>query len=234
MEIKGKIIVITGATSGIGEAAARKLAHAGATLVLAGRNEEKLAALARELPGSVAVRADMAHQADIANLIDRALEMDGRIDILINNAGVGMYGPFAEIDLDEYRHMMNVNLFGPVYAMKLVIPRMRAQGGGMILNVSSRVSKNYFPNLSAYASTKFALNAISLTAREELKGDNIIVSVMHPKMTATNFSRNALGAHPDYHAIGRARGAAAVIDTADQVADKIIEQIASGVAEYEM
>lgn len=234
MEIKGKIIVITGATSGIGEAAARKLAHAGATLVLAGRNEEKLAALARELPGSVAVRADMAHQADIANLIDRALEMDGRIDILINNAGVGMYGPFAEIDLDEYHHMMNVNLFGPVYAMKLVIPRMRAQGGGMILNVSSRVSKNYFPNLSAYASTKFALNAISLTAREELKGDNIIVSVMHPKMTATNFSRNALGAHPDYHAIGRARGAAAVIDTADQVADKIIEQIASGVAEYEM
>ncbi len=234
MEIKGKIIVITGATSGIGEAAARKLAHAGATLVLAGRNEEKLAALARELPGSVAVRADMAHQADIANLIDRALEVDGRIDILINNAGVGMYGPFAEIDLDEYRHMMNVNLFGPVYAMKLVIPRMRAQGGGMILNVSSRVSKNYFPNLSAYASTKYALNAISLTAREELKGDNIIVSVMHPKMTATNFSRNALGTHPDYHAIGRARGAAAVIDTADQVADKIIEQIASGVAEYEM
>ena len=234
MEIKGKVIVITGATSGIGEAAARKLAYAGATLVLAGRNDEKLAALAHELRGSVAVRADMASQADIANLIDRALEMDGRIDILINNAGVGMYGPFTEIDLDEYHHMMNVNLFGPVYAMKLVIPRMRAQGGGMILNISSRVSKNYFPNLSAYASTKYALNAISLTAREELKDDNIIVSVMHPKMTATNFSKNALGAHPDYHAIGRARGAAAAIDTADQVADKILEQIASGAAEYEM
>ncbi len=235
MEIKDKVIVVTGATSGIGEAAARRLSHAGAKLVLAGRNDEKLAALARELgDGAVAVHADMASQADIINLVDRALEVDGRIDVLINNAGIGMYGPFEDIDMDEYRHMMNVNVFGPAYAMKLVIPRMRIQGGGMILNVSSRVSKNYFPNLSAYASTKYALNAISLTAREELKDDNIIVSVMHPKMTATNFSKNALGQHPDYHAIGRTRGVAAAIDTAEQVAEKIVAQIESGAAEYEM
>ena len=238
MEIKDKVIIVTGATSGIGEAVARKLAHAGAKLVIAGRNDEKLGALARELHGAaVAVHADMASQADIMNLVDRALEVDGRIDILINNAGVGMYGPFEDVNMDEYRHMMNVNVFGPVYAMKLIIPRMRAQGGGMIVNVSSRVSKNYFPHLAAYASTKYALNAISLTARTELAKDNIVVSVMHPKMTATNFSKNALGQHPDYDELSRRRAAsgnAAQIDTADQVADKILEQIGSEAAEAEM
>jgi short-subunit dehydrogenase len=235
MEIKDKVVIVTGASSGIGESVARKLAAKGAKLILAARNDEKLAGLAHELHGSVAVHTDMAQQADIMNLVARAREVDGRIDILINNAGVGMYGPFEDVNMDEYHHMMNVNVFGPVQLMKLVIPHMRAEGGGMILNVSSRVSKNYFPYLSAYASTKYALNAISLTARAELAKDNIIVSVMHPKMTATNFSANAMGQHPDYDAIRRARGGAEpAIDTADQVADRIIEQIGSEAAEAEM
>ena len=82
---------------------------------------------------------------------------------------------------------MNLNVYAPLYAMQLVIPNMRAEGGGMILNISSRVSKNYYPNLSAYASTKYALNAISLTAREELKKDHIMVSVFHPKDDGDEF-----------------------------------------------
>ena len=94
-------------------------------------------------------------------------------------------------------------------------PYMRAEGGGMILNISSRVSKNYFPNLSAYASTKYALNALSLTAREELKKDNIIVSVFHPKMTATNFGKNSVGAITgDARAAERARANGMEVDTA--------------------
>lgn len=237
MEIKGRVIIVTGASEGIGEAVAKKLAHAGAKVVLAARNDEKLAKLARELPGSVAVHTDMTQQADIQNLIDRTMEIDGRIDVLVNNAGQGMYGPLESIDIDKYKHIMNLNVYGPLYAMQLVIPKMRKEGGGMILNVSSRVSKNYFPYLSAYASTKYALNAISLTAREELKKDNIIVSVFHPKMTATNFSKNAAGAqHPDYEAIRRARPATAAtnVDTAEAVAEKIIEQIESGEAEASM
>jgi short-subunit dehydrogenase len=232
MDIKDKVIIVTGATEGIGEATAKKLAAAGAKVVLAARNDEKLAKLAHELHDSLAVHTDMSSQADIQNLIDRAYEIEGRVDVLINNAGVGMFGPFESIDIDKYHHMMNVNLFGPVIAMKFIIPRMREQGGGMILNISSRVSKNYFPNLAAYASTKYALNAISLTAREELKDDKIVVSVFHPKMTETNFSKNASGMEAGFEK--RARASGMEVDTAKQVADKILEQIGSGEAEASM
>lgn len=232
MKTKEKVIIVTGASDGIGLATAKKLAAVGAKVVLAARSDEKLAALAHELPGSVAVHTDMTNQADIQNLIDRTMEINGRVDILINNAGQGMYGPVESIDIDKYKHIMNVNIYGPLYAMELVIPHMRAQGGGMILNVSSRVSKNYYPNLSAYASTKYALNAISLAAREELKKDNIVVSVIHPKMTATSFGKNAIGIHPEYSKHPRVAGME--IDTAEQVADKILELIGSEEAEASM
>jgi short-subunit dehydrogenase len=232
MDIKNKVVIVTGASEGIGKAIAEKLAKEGAKLVLAARSEDKLAALAHELPGSVAVRADMSDQNEIQNLIDRAMEMHGRIDILVNNAGQGMIGPVESVDIDKYRHIMDLNVFGPLFAMELVIPHMRAQGGGMIVNISSRVSKNYFPMLGAYASTKYALNALSLTARAELAKDNIIVSVMHPKMTATNFNKNALGEPVDFS--NRAGRPAMEIDTAEQVADKTIELIKSEAAEAEM
>jgi short-subunit dehydrogenase len=236
MGIKNKVIIVTGASDGIGEAIAKKLAHAGAKVVLAARSDEKLAALAHELPGSVAVHTDMTQQADIQNLIDRTMEIDGRIDILINNAGQGMMGSAESIDIDKYKHIMNLNVYGPLYAMQLTIPHMRAEGGGMILNISSRVSKNYYPNLSAYASTKYALNAISLTAREELKKENIIVSVFHPKMTATGFGKNSVGASPEAASVyaERARAHGMEVDTAEQVADKVLEQIASEEAEASM
>lgn len=107
---------------------------------------------------------------------------------------------------------------------------MRAQGGGMIVNISSRVSKNYYPNISAYASTKYALNAISLTAREELKKDNIIVGVIYPGVTDTDFRKNAIvGGDPDFTA--RARDTGIPVGAPDQVAEKILEQIRSEEAE---
>jgi short-subunit dehydrogenase len=236
MEVKGKVIIVTGASDGIGESVAKKLAHAGAKVVLAARSDEKLAALAHELVGSIAVHTDMTQQADIQNLIDRTMEIDGRVDILINNAGQGMMGSAESIDIDKYKHIMNLNVYGPLYAMQLVIPKMREQGGGMIVNISSRVSKNYYPNLSAYASTKYALNAISLTAREELKKDNIVVSVFHPKMTATSFGKNSVNARPEaaaaYAEQARARGLE--VDTPEQVAGKILELIKSEAPEAEM
>jgi short-subunit dehydrogenase len=230
------VIIVTGASDGIGESVAKKLAHAGAKVVLAARSDEKLAALAHELVGSIAVHTDMTQQADIQNLIDRTMEIDGRVDILINNAGQGMMGSAESIDIDKYKHIMNLNVYGPLYAMQLVIPKMREQGGGMIVNISSRVSKNYYPNLSAYASTKYALNAISLTAREELKKDNIVVSVFHPKMTATSFGKNSVNARPEaaaaYAEQARARGLE--VDTPEQVAGKILELIKSEAPEAEM
>lgn len=233
MEIKDKVVIVTGASDGIGREVAKKLAHGGAKVVLAARSDEKLAALAHELEGSVAVHTDMTSEGEIQNLIDRTMEIHGRIDILINNAGQGMYSPFEDVDLDKYKHIMNLNVFGPVFAMKLVIPIMKAQGGGMILNISSNVSKNYYPGLSAYASTKYALNAISLTSREELKENNIIIGVFHPRMTATSFGKNAFS-KKSIDSATRAKERGVPIDTAEQVAEKIIEQIGSEAAEATM
>ncbi len=236
MQIKDSVIIITGASSGIGLATARVLAREGARVVLAARSEKKLAEIEKEIPNSFAMPADMEKPADIAALVQKTRDAFGRIDVLINNAGQGLRAPLEHVNLDDYQRIMNLNVFAIVRAMQAVIPIMREQGGGMILNISSRVSKNYFPGLSAYASTKYALNAISLTARQELAKDNIVVSVFHPKITATDFDMNARG---EKHRSRPHRGAAAAgtamdVDTAEEVAEEVARQIESEVPEAAM
>ncbi len=172
----------------------------------------------------------MRKPEDIRNLIHHAKDRFGRIDILINNAGQGMRAAVESIDLDDYRAVMELNVFAVLLAMQAVIPIMRQQGGGTILNVGSLVSKNYFPTLGGYASTKYALNALSLTARRELAKNNIIVSVFHPKMTATDFGQNARG--EKYSSSAGRPGILA--DTPEAVAERIIEQIESEEPEAQM
>ena len=154
MEIKNKVIIVTGASGGIGLAIARYLARQGAKVVLAARSGEKLQALAKEIPGSLAITTDMRKPEDIDNLILKTASVFGRVDVLINNAGQGIYGPVEKINIDDYKKVMELNVYGVIRAMQAVIPQMKKQGGGTILNVSSLVSKNYFPHLGAYASTK--------------------------------------------------------------------------------
>jgi NADP-dependent 3-hydroxy acid dehydrogenase YdfG len=230
MKIKDSIVVITGASAGIGLAVARELAGRGAKIVLAARSEDKLKKLEKEIPGSFAVVTDMRKPADIKNMIKKAQEKFGRVDILINNAGQGMWSSVETIDMKDYQEIMDLNVFSIVRAMQDVIPVMRAQGKGMIMNISSMVSKNYFPGLAAYASTKYALNAISLTARTELEKDGIVVSVFHPKMTATDFGANVRGQRYD-SAAGRP---GMQVDTAEAVATAIAEQIESEKPEANM
>ena len=134
--------------------------------MLAARSEDKLAELEKEILNSFAVVTDMHKPEDIAHLVEATKEKFGRIDILINNAGQGLMTPVEKINIEDYKDIMDLNVFSVVRAMQAVIPIMREQGGGLILNISSKVSKNYFTGLAAYASTKYALNAISLTARE--------------------------------------------------------------------
>ncbi len=237
MNIKDKVVVVTGASEGIGKSLAEALAAKGAKLVLAARSEDKLKALAAKLPGAIAVRVDMRKAADVEAMIDAATRAHGRVDILLNNAGQGMYGPLEAVDIEQYKTAMELNVYAPLRAMQLVIPHMRKVGGGMIVNISSMVSKNAFPSLGAYASTKYALNALSYTARAELAQDKIVVSVFHPKMTATRFGENAMRDRQAF-ARGAGTGSAAsrapAVDTPDQVAEKVLELIESEAAEANM
>ena len=227
MEIKDKIVIVTGASEGIGAAVARLLAAHGAKVVLAARKADVLKKMAAELPGSLAIPTDMRKPDEIAALIKKTVEFFGRIDILVNNAGQAQYGPVEKVDLAGYQSIIELNVYGPLRAMQAVIPQMRKQGGGLILNVSSMVSKQYIPNLGSYASTKYALNALSLTARAELAKDKIVVSVFHPRMTGTNFGKNSIGVRMfEDRASAPARGEMP-IDTPEAVAEKIIKQIGS-------
>jgi len=230
MTIKNSVIIITGASSGIGLAVARALAGKGARVVMTARNADKLKELEKEIPNSFAVPTDMRKPADISALVKKTVAKYGRIDIIVNNAGQGLHSSVEKINLDDYKSVMDLNVFAVVRAMQAVIPVMRKEGGGMILNVSSMVSKNYFPELAAYSSTKYALNAISLTARTELAPDHIVVSVFHPRMTATDFGANALG--EKY--VSSAGRPGMTVDTPEAVAEAIVEQIESESAEANM
>lgn len=231
-DFKNKIAVVTGASEGIGLAIARLLGAAGAKVVLAARSADKLEKAAAEIPGSSAVTADLRSPADIKKLVDGVVGRHGRVDILVNNAGQGIYGPLEKVSLDEFRQVMELNVFALTDLMQRVIPVMRRQGAGRIINISSLVSKNSFPNLSAYAATKYAVNALTLTARKELEKDGIVVSLMHPKMTATRFGVNAVGgSKTDTRANGKA---APGVDTAEDVARAVMKLIESGDAEAAM
>lgn len=195
MEVQGKVVIVTGASMGIGEATARAFAEAGARLVLAARSADKLEEVAQRLPAraeTLIVPTDMTDQTQVKALIDKAYEHFGRIDILINNAGQAAVGSIATVNPDLYRQVIELNLLGPLHAIQAVVPKMKEQGGGVIINISSNVSKMAIPGIGAYASTKYALNGLSLTARNELAADNIRVVLFYPGQTATDFGKNAL------------------------------------------
>src|SRR6059058_5449278 len=172
MVLKGSVVVVTGASSGIGLATARSFAAAGAKVVLAARSKEKLAAFAEELRAkgleAVAVPADVRERAQVDCLIESTYERYGRLDILVNNAGRGTAAYVVDTPLAHYRELFDLNVFGPLYAMQAAIPRMCEQGGGLIVNVSSGAGRRHIPGLSAYGASKAALDLISNTVRGEV------------------------------------------------------------------
>ncbi|MDD5456206.1 MAG: SDR family oxidoreductase [Candidatus Margulisbacteria bacterium] len=234
MKVKDKVVIITGASEGIGATLARLLSANQAKVVLAARRAEILKKMESELPNSLAIPTDIRKPEDIVNLINRTVEHFGRVDLLVNGAGQAQYGPIEKVDIAEYQSIVELNVYGPLRAMQAVIPQMRKQGGGMILNISSMVSKQYIPLLGSYASTKYALNALSLTARQELAPDKIIVSVFHPRMTATNFGKNALGVRMFENLASAGSYDDMPVDSTEIVAAKILMQIESEEAESMM
>ncbi len=229
MNIQNKIVIVTGASSGIGLATARLLAEQGAKVALVSRSKEKLEKLSRKLPDSLAVPADMTKIPEIKGMVKQTEAHFGRIDILINNAGQGYDAPIEKIDIDLFHHIFDLNVVGPLVAMQQVIPLMRVQGEGAIINISSGTALMHLPNMSAYASSKRALADISLTAREELKSDNIVISVVYPYITLTDFEKNTLR-YSNEEEEQEVSGPFPA-DNAEYVAQKILEGIESGEAE---
>jgi NADP-dependent 3-hydroxy acid dehydrogenase YdfG len=188
MDLRGLSVIVTGASSGIGEATARALHAAGAHPVLAARRTDRLQALSAQLDGALYVQTDVTEAAQVAELVSATLERHGRIDGLVNNAGISLLDTAVEqIDLDEYQRVLNVNLVGYVRLIQAVLPAMRKQGRGRIVNISSNISMMAVPGFGGYASTKSAINMISGVSRAELADDGVAVSVVLPSMTATEF-----------------------------------------------
>ena len=195
-KLRGTTAVITGATSGIGRETALGFARAGAHIVVAGRRKQRLKELVSEIEAkggeALAVPTDVADLAQVERLIDKAVERFGRIDTLVNNAGVGIAARFSEMTLEDFRRVMDVNFWGAVYACKAVVPRMRAQaGGGVIINVSSILGKRGMPFETAYCASKFALAGFSEALRTEVMADAIDVSTIFPGVVETEIFESA-------------------------------------------
>jgi short-subunit dehydrogenase len=237
MDMAGKVAIVTGASAGIGLATAQRLASAGARVVLAARSAEKLQALAAGLKSCgcevLAVPTDLRVRSQVEQLVEGAFRHFGRIDILINNAGQGLAGLVEKVGADEFLRIIELNLLAPLYAMQAVIPKMRQAGGGMIVNVSSMVSKMHIPGLATYAATKSALNTLSQTAGQELSGDNIKVCTVFPRLTATDFGKNSLG-DQEFRSRQRSVGGSVPVDSADFVAARILQAIQMEVLEQYM
>jgi short-subunit dehydrogenase len=194
VKVKEKIAIVTGASSGIGLATAKLLTQKGVKVALVARSKEKLEKLSRELSGSLVIQADMTKAEEIRAMVKKVKDHFGRIDILINNAGQGYDASIENTDIDKFHKLFDLDVIGPLVAIQEVVPIMRKQGGGAIINISSGTALMALPNMSAYSSLKRALVGISLTANEEFKKDKIIVSVVYPYITLTDFEKNTLKA----------------------------------------
>ena len=191
--LEGKVALVTGASSGIGEAAALELARRGASVAVAARSLEKLEALAGRASASggrvLVVEADVADRPSVEAMVGRVLEEFGRLDVLVNNAGLGLSGRVSELRAEDLRYVFEVNIIGPLNCVQAALPHMGR--GGRIVNVSSVVGKRAIPKVGGYCSSKFALNALSDSLRVEVANRGISVTSVYPGTTRTSFRDNS-------------------------------------------
>jgi NADP-dependent 3-hydroxy acid dehydrogenase YdfG len=187
MDLTDTTVIVTGASSGIGAATARLLHEAGAHPVLAARRADRIEALGKGFDGALAVPTDVTDSKAIRQLVDLTLDRHGRIDGLVNNAGVSLHESLDRLDLAEFGRVLDLNVISVVAMTQAVLPAMRAQGSGRIVNISSGTTRMALPGVGAYAATKSAVNMLTAVARRELESDGIAVSLVLPSITATEF-----------------------------------------------
>ena len=203
-----KIVLITGASSGIGAGIARELAGAGATVILGARRIDRLEELAEEIRsdgGTVAIRRlDVTDRADVAAFAEAARERFGRVDVIVNNAGIMPLSPMASMKVEEWDRMVDVNIKGVLHGIAAVLPEMTERGSGHIINIASIGALYVAPTAAVYCATKFAVRAISDGLRQER--DDIRVTCIHPgvvesELALTITDPTAAEAMKDYRAI---------------------------------
>jgi short-subunit dehydrogenase len=198
MNPENRVVILTGATQGIGRATTHVLAEAGCKLALVARTAEPLQALSGELvaagQSAIAIPADMGHTAQAAAMVHKTIEAFGRLDVVINNAGLGVRDRVLDLQEQEARRTMDVNYFGPVALIQAAIPYLKNNpDGGLIINVSSIVGRRAMPGIAGYCASKGALEKMAESLRLELKAANIRVSTVYPGVTQTEFNNNSLG-----------------------------------------
>jgi NADP-dependent 3-hydroxy acid dehydrogenase YdfG len=195
MGVEGKVVVITGASSGLGEAAARLLADEGAMVVLGARREERIRAVADELTRrgekALAIPTDVTRRDQVQRLVEGAVEAYGQIDVLINNAGLMPLSPLDRLKVDEWDRMIDVNLKGVLYGIAAALPHMQRRKSGHIINVSSVAGHKVRAGGSVYAATKHAVRALSEGLRQEVKPYNIRTTVISPGVVLSELPNTA-------------------------------------------
>jgi len=194
MRIQGRVVLITGASEGIGAATAREFENRGARLSLVARTAEKLAKVGG--PDTLRTTGDITDEETRRNIVERTIAQFGEIDILINNAGMGFYSPAWNVPMPETRALLELNLFAPLALTQLVVPYMRERKSGVIVNISSIAGKVTLPWFTLYSVSKFALGSLTDGLRMELKRDGIHAMTVCPGYVKTHFQSHALGTHP--------------------------------------
>ena len=190
--LEGKVALVTGGGTGIGEAAALALAKAGAAVAVTGRRKERLdevVALIEAAGGkALAIQSDTSLEADAFGAVAQTVAAFGRLDIVVNSAGVNEAGGIQSLDLDGWRKVIDINLWGTIYTCKAAVPHLQAAGGGDIINISSTAGRRAAGLFASYATSKHGVNGFTESIRQELGGDNIRVSVVEPGATETEIA----------------------------------------------
>ncbi len=222
--LSGKVALITGGGTGIGEAAALAIAAAGAKVAITGRRKERLDAVVAEIEqagrSALAIQSDASKEFDAFAAVEQCVAAFGRLDVLINSAGVNEAGGIQSLDLDGWRKVIDINLYGTIYTTAAAVPHLKAAGGGDIINISSTAGRRAAGLFGSYATSKHGVNGFTESIRQELGGENIRVSVIEPGATETEIASSV--SDPKWAAMMQAHVSKEGAMQASDIADAIL------------